>query len=129
MKDRLTTFLMIAKNNYRVADIVDNLPNLYSIMKCECIDIIERKIGVLKIPYDIVIDDEGKLKKNFITGIGRYNGKVIETLEGIILICKHDNEGELISLNDRDIEYLKASLVEVSNDNLPLSKTLIVYDF
>ena len=78
-----------------------NLEELYSILDCRIIDIVQRKIG--EKVFDIVCDDEGALVENpIVSAIGK-DCRVM--LVGNLFICNHYKE-HLTSLSDDDAAYI-----------------------
>lgn len=86
-----------------VVEFEDTLENLYKLCKCTCIDITERKVGDRF--YDFVVDDEGLFNQPVIPSV--FDSKRQPMLVGNALICNHDEEGNLSSLTDEQIEILK----------------------
>lgn len=83
--------------------IKHNLPTLYGMLHCRCVDITEKTIG--GITYQIVIDDEGLLiDKPIITAVAS-DGKT-SILAGALFICRSEYipyEGtDLASITNED---------------------------
>jgi len=83
--------------------ISDELQSYYNIIDCDCIDITTRKIGNKY--YDIIVDDEGLLKDDFIVSAIDSNYK--PALVGNLVITNFDEEGNTTTLTDEDIRYIK----------------------
>ena len=78
---------------------------IYDLLGIDTFDIVDRVIGG-KV-YSFVVDDEGLFKPNLpVASCKDYN----EVLFGKIFICKHDEEGEMISLTDEDIKNIEANI-------------------
>ena len=93
-------------------EIEDDLDTFYSIIGCDCIDIPVRKIGGKY--YDIICDDEGLLKSDTI--VSAINENTWETmLVGNLIICNHDDEGNMVGLTDEDIEKIRQHTTTVMN--------------
>lgn len=82
----------------------------YDILDCECIDIIELKIG--DIWCDVIIDDEGKIKSaSGLPSIVIYhNNRVYDLIMGKAFICAHNGHGGETSLTDEQLEMVLASV-------------------
>ncbi|SEP81039.1 protein of unknown function [Treponema bryantii] len=86
-----------------VVEFEDTLDNLYKLCDCELIDVTERKVGDNW--YDFVVDDEGLYRQPAIPSVFDSNHQPM--LVGNALICNHDEEDNLSSLTDEQIEDLK----------------------
>lgn len=88
----------------------DSFQDFHTLLDCECFDIATRRFGDHY--YDIYLDDEGLLvgKKPAIITFDN-DDQVCETLVGICFICKHDDKGDTISLEDDEVK-------EVLNSNI-----------
>lgn len=84
--------------------IENKLETFYEIIDCQCIDIATRTIGAKKKYYDIICDDEGLLFDKKPSAI---NDNLRVMLVGTLIITNYNSNGETISLEDSDIEYLK----------------------
>ena len=84
--------------------IADDLHTFYDMLGCRCIDIQARKVG--KRVYDFIIDDEGLFSEDL-----RYtavtNGCSLQFVGALLVVGTSDDEGNLTSLEDSDIENLK----------------------
>lgn len=81
------------------------LPKIYSLLNCSLIDIIYRKFGDLW--ADIVVDDEGLLQEHLIPSVYTFDKttkKALERIVGNVFICSHNEDGELVSLSDKEIK-------------------------
>lgn len=98
----------VANNDAKVVDIQDSLETYYSLINCECIDIVTRTIGGKE--FDIVCDDVGRLVDNPIPSMYSSKGEVMFC--GNIVICGvADNNGCLTSLTDKDIELISRYII------------------
>ncbi len=90
--------------------IIYDYTSWYDILDCETIDIIELKINDEW--FDIILDDEGKLKEPLgLPSIVIYhNDKVHDLVIGKVFICAHDGHGNEKSLNDEQIKKVLASV-------------------
>ena len=84
------------------------LEDYYRLIGCDCIDIVARKIGDKYL--EIICDDEGLLKEN--PRISAVDKNMKPALVGNLLIAgSTDEDGELTSLTDKDIELIKNNLL------------------
>lgn len=81
-----------------VKNIKDELKTFYKIIGCNYIDIINRKIG--KNRYNLIIDDEGAINGSLPSMVGKDQKEV---LFGNIIISGKAEDGELMSIQDSDI--------------------------
>lgn len=80
----------------------EKLQFYYKQLNCEYIDMLKLKIN--NTYYNIIFDDEGKLKFNNISSLAfMKNNKIIDFVVGDIIFCKVDDEGETIRLEESDI--------------------------
>ena len=91
-------------------EIEDNLDTYYKLLNCRCIDIATRKIG--NNWYDIICDDEGLLKQEIIPSAIYESNKEI-ALVGNLIIAKNDGYGNIIGLEEEEIEEIKKHIVEI----------------
>lgn len=107
MEKKLKGFLIDPINGTAgVVDFVDKLDVLYKLLNCDCIDITVRKVG--KFEYYIVCDDEGLLKDKVIPTAFNENNE--PALVGNLLFCNHDDEGNLASISDEQLQELERHL-------------------
>lgn len=96
-------YLMAVIKNQKLSfeELEDNLKEYYRVIDTDMIEIIELKIN--KTTYDIILDEEGKLKNKYINVALTKNLKVIDVLVGHIIIQKHDYENdEPVSLTSEE---------------------------
>lgn len=102
----------------QVKDATENLHNIYKMLNCDCIDVVERKFG--KNVYDIYCDDEALLKGGTpILAIATYNQNnvLVEQIVGNVFICKHDGQGGMQALTPKECsEILNEILAYISVD-------------
>lgn len=104
MEKKLKGFLIDPINGTSgVVDFVDKLDVLYKLLNCDRIDITVRNVG--KFEYDVVCDDEGLLRDKVIPTAFDENNEPV--LVGNLLFCNHDDEGNLSSITDGQIEELE----------------------
>lgn len=94
---------------FNVIEISGELDELYQHLRCDCIDIVNRRIGNRH--YDIIADDEGLLKDGNI--VSALEMRFREKLVGNLIICKHNSQCEMIGLTDEEIEEVKAAVVGI----------------
>lgn len=82
-----------------------NLDNLYKLIGCDCVTVVERKIGGEY--FDIWCDDEGLIKgdKKYINGY-LDDKRCNEILCGTLVIARSNEEGEMVGLNDEDVNNI-----------------------
>lgn len=98
--DKHNTLSTIEMNNNLTEK--EKLQFYYKQLNCEYIDMLELKIN--NTYYNIIFDDEGKLKFNNISSLAfMKNNKIIDFVVGDIIFCKVDDEGETIGLEESDI--------------------------
>lgn len=101
------TGLLIDVHNGKscTATVDDNLHAYYELIQTDLIDIQTRAIGYhKKKPYAIVCDDEGLLKSEPKISAIDSVGKVM--FVGNLFVVKNGEDGELASLEQKDIDYL-----------------------
>lgn len=93
MKSMEKKLMAILKNGQLEFDFVeDNLKSYYKILECDLIQVIQLKINGVN--YNFIIDDEGKLKENYINIILIHKEKIIDEIVGHIIIQKYDYEND-----------------------------------
>lgn len=122
--------LLIDVNRREIAEVdIFNRPDIYKLINCRTIDVIRRYIGSDKRLYDIILDDEGKLKPNqIVSGI---SSDFSELLVGNLLIARSNKFGNRIGLTDADIYYIKKSIItghKVENEEVLSYPVLIDFD-
>ena len=94
----------IESNEARIVTVEDTLQSYYHILNCDLIDIQTRFIGYET--YTVVCDDEGLLKCKPIISAINYLDKPM--FVGNLFVVKTDEDNNLTSLNDKDIEHLRS---------------------
>ena len=84
---------------------VDDLEKVRELINCDCIDIVQRKIGTRA--YNIICDDEALLKQGPI--MSTFNFKTFQPdIFGNVLICSGEINGdELVSLTAEEFAELQ----------------------
>lgn len=84
----------------------NTLDDYYYYLECNTIDIVQRSVkGRL---FDIICDDEGLFKKNNYVSARNKIGEPM--LVGNLLFCHHDEEGNMTSITEEEIELLNSSI-------------------
>lgn len=100
----------------------NNYQDFYTLLECDTFDIQNRNFNGIN--ADIYCDDEGLFRDNNQPSIITMQGKnVVEVIVGSVFICKHDEEGETISLTDEECEKILATVKTVG---LADKKTVLV---
>ena len=88
---------------------LNSYKDFYPVLDCDAFDIVERKFG--NNYYDIYVDDEGLLnnKETAIYTLGE--GGVVEILVGNCFVCKHNDEGDTISLTDDEVDEILSNTI------------------
>lgn len=101
--DKHNTLNTIEMNNNLTEN--EKLQFYYKQLNCKYIDMLELKIN--NTYYNIIFDDEGKLKFNNISSLAfMKKNKIIDFVVGDIIFCKVDDEGETIGLEESDLVNL-----------------------
>lgn len=107
--------LNVNDEKVEIIDIEPKLEAYYKALDCDCIDIVERKIG--KKWFDIVCDDEGLLKER--PKISAINDMGEVMLVGNLMFCKHDDEGDTVGLTDEEITHIQKYIQKISTTAFP----------
>ena len=92
------------------------LPNMYALLNCDCIDIAAREFGGYTL--DIVCDDEGLFKENNkVSIVTLANHELVEQIVGNVFICNANDEGETISLTEKETEAVLKTIISLSIGN------------
>ena len=119
MKEKMLKAIYLHDGKFDCLDFEDDLKVMYSLLDCETIDIVERKINGKF--YDIIIDDEGLLRgKQAMPAhamseefTDMFTGQITrEKLYGNLLIVRHDGHGNFKSLTDEDIDRIRQMVRE-----------------
>uniref|UniRef100_UPI004057B7A0 DUF3846 domain-containing protein n=1 Tax=Acetatifactor sp. TaxID=1872090 RepID=UPI004057B7A0 len=63
---------------------------------------------------DLVCNEEGKINCLQPTVAWIEDGKVVEIICGECFLCRHNDEGDFVSIKDEDIEYIQSKLFPVA---------------
>ena len=92
----------VISNTAKVVEIEKSLNSYYKILNCNLIDITSRYIGGKL--FDIICDDEGLFKEDFIaSAVTSYNRIA---LVGNLFVVKFDGNDDETSLDDEEIEHI-----------------------
>ena len=89
----------------------EDLDDYYKHIKCDTIDIVQRKIG--NKVFDIICDDEGRFKNNPRLSMISIYDDYMASLVGNLIFANHDAEGNTTSLSSEDIAIIKNEAVRV----------------
>lgn len=120
MAKKITGILIDVENEkFEVMEIDDELDTYYKILNCSCIDIVVRHIGArCKKAFDIVCDDEGLFKDvHKISAIDNLGN--VQFIGNIFITGTADEEGNLTSLTEYDVAYIKSKIVNLSTRQFP----------
>ena len=104
---------------FKTVETEDTLQLMYDEIGCGCIDIPFVSCEYRKQGIDIVLNDEGKLIDDHITtalivDINDYDEiEVVDYIAGTYLLMSHDEEGNTVSLTDKQVEFIKDSFVRI----------------
>ncbi len=83
-----------------------NYKSLYPVLECDTFTIADRKFNGEY--FSIYCDDEGLFKEGNKPSIITLNesGSIVEQIVGNAFICKHNEEGDIESLTDEEVEMI-----------------------
>lgn len=93
---------------------LNSYQDFYPMLDCECFEIVRRKFG--KNYYDVYCDDEGLLLDKDPAIYTFHQDAICEIIVGNCFICKHDEEGETISLAEDEVNEVLNNAREVIVD-------------
>ncbi|MDY4140842.1 MAG: hypothetical protein SOY30_16125 [Eubacteriales bacterium] len=92
----------VSDGTARKATIPNCLEGYYSALDCDLVDIVQRRLGGYR--FDVICDDEALLKANPIpSAFDPYDRPM---LFGSLFFCHSDKDGNMTSLNDREIVFI-----------------------
>ena len=94
--------VVINENGAEVREIEDSLEVFYDIIGCDLIDITVREVK--GIALDFIVDDEGLLKDDPVARAISLSHPSTDVLVGNIIVSQANEEGEQISLTDKEVE-------------------------
>lgn len=107
MNDKKLKVVMIDVDDCTIHDYVidDDLNTFYNLIGCETIDIVNRSVGDEQRRFEFIIDDEGIYNNPILSAVNRN----METyfVGNIIITGKTNGDGELTSLSDDDVKYIR----------------------
>lgn len=104
MENKITAYLIDPETKTaKPVTITASLENYYSTLRCDLIDIVDRRIGGKR--YTIICDDEALLRNDpLISAIGDLGAPM---LVGSLLVANSDRHtGTLLSLEQNDIAHI-----------------------
>ena len=118
-KKLLGVLVDVENEKVEAMEIEDELDSFYKILNCSTIDIVVRNIGGRhKKAFDIVCDDEGLFKEpQKISAIDNLGN--VQLVGNIFITGTADNEGNLTSLSDSDVAYIKSKVQKMSTRKFP----------
>ena len=112
--------VMSLTDRVRFKEIRNELEAFYKEIGCDLIDVVSRQINGEW--YDIICDDEGLLRPNFISAVNK-EGK--PELVGGLIICKYGGKGDFTGLEPDDILRL-TNAVQYSVQNGKLQPVIVL---
>ena len=105
MTDQKLTGVFINANNLKASEvtIIDNLNNIYELLNCNLIDVVQRNIAGKD--YNIICDDEGFLKPDLIFTARNLNFSE-DCIVGNLFVVSSDENGEFLSLDKDEIKEI-----------------------
>lgn len=105
--------------------VEDELESYYKMLNCSCIDITLRELGFGSERYfEFICDDEGTFKPDPICSAVNVIGRGM-FVGNLFITGRTTPEGELTSLTDDDVEYIKSFLITTGTIQHPEPYTLI----
>jgi hypothetical protein len=111
----------VHNENVKAIEIEKDLKSYYNILKCDCIDIVSRRIGDKY--YDIICDDEGLLKES--PKISAVNRSRIPMFVGNLFIVRSSGD-DVTDLDKEDLEYIMDHVRIASSDKFPSSYPVLI---
>ncbi len=98
-----SVFIDVQSHQVKVVDIEDKLEVFYEMIGCTLVEIPRRYIG--KKLYSVICDEEATFVEDPIPSMIDEEGKIL--LLGNLIVCGNvDDEGNLTSLTDEDVERI-----------------------
>ena len=101
-------YLQAGKNIYpEIVEIMpdgSNLEELYRLLNCRTIDIVKRPFGNKY--FNVIVDDEGLLKDNFIPSafsVAKTKGTQLDLVGNLLVVGPADDEGNFTEISDQEI--------------------------
>lgn len=118
-KKLLGVLVDVENEKVEAMEIEDELDSFYKILNCSTIDIVVRRIGGRhKKAFDIVCDDEGLFKEpQKISAIDNLGN--VQLVGNIFITGTADNEGNLTSLSESDVAYIKSKVQNMGTRKFP----------
>ena len=102
----ITACIVNKDGSFSVTEIENRLDSYYPIIDCNTINIVSRRFAGRRL--DVICDDEGLFTDHpVVTAI---DTEYHPMLVGTIVIVRHDDEGETVSLTSEDVKAVRKSL-------------------
>jgi len=110
-----------------IESVPDNLADWYRVLDCSTIDIVTKKIGLRY--FEIVCDDNGRLRDHPRASALNKRGKPV--LVGRLFVCSSNLDGELTSLDAKELAYVMEHVRYITTDSRPFRSPVLapVWDF
>ncbi len=102
---RVLVIDVIDKKDVHTAECKE-LDDFYRELKCDCFDIVEKKIGSKF--FDIFVDDNGLFVEKPVPSM--FSSTMNTMLVGNLVFASHDDYGNTTSLSDENIEMIKENV-------------------
>ena len=123
MKMLKTVLIDVVRKTVEDVEVKDDLDAFYEKLNCSMVEITSLMIG--GVWYDIMCDEEGLLKNQPIVSAVQ-----LETLDpmlvGNLMFFNYDGRGNLVSLDDTDIERIKDNIVIAFDRNGGISPCVLI---
>ena len=106
----IVVFIDVKNKEASVKEIENDLDTFYELIGCDIIEAPTRKIG--NNYYDIICDEEGKLKDNKVSAISDSG----EVLVGNLIICKSKGE-EFVGLEEKEVNEVVRNISRTAGEN------------
>ena len=108
----------------KVLTIKDDLKTYYSLLGCNCIDIVRRKIGNKL--FCFVVDDVSLLKDHPLLSSWNLEEACANLYDNLVITGLEDDEGDLTSLSSSDINLIFSRFVSVLSDKRKCDYKLLI---
>lgn len=118
-KKILGVLVDVENEKVEAMEIEDELDSFYKILNCSCIDIVVRNIGGRhRKAFDIICDDEGLFKESpKISAVDNFGHT--QLVGNLFITGTADKEGNLTSLTELDVEYIKSKVLKMPTRKHP----------
>ena len=123
MKKITGVLVNVSEGTARKVTIDRSLESYYKALNCDCIDIVNRRLGGYR--FDVICDDEALLKDNPLPSAIGPDGQPM--LFGNLFFCKPDGKGDLLSLSDLEADLILSRCDRVRLKSAPEKSWLAVW--